>query len=362
MTGRERLSAILHRKPADRLSWTTLVDAYTLNALPEPLRGMGVLDFYRHIGCDILLLNTWGIPHAFNSPRLRWSEDIREEVRQENGRAFRRVKTKRGVLTSESLRGRLMKRLVGTREEIFIYRGMWEGAEFVEEDDRAAYAAAEAAVGEDGVVTRFWGISTIPNLLELDMGIENFYYLLHDHPREMEELIGLMHERELKAFEILARGPCEVVILAENTSTYYISPDVYRRYNGPHVRDFVEIMHRAGKIAIIHMCGHVLDILPDIKQTGLDGVHALTPPPTGNTPWERALDVLGEDTIIFGALDPTIFVMGPVEGIGRALDEVYTPRLRRAHFVLGPFADGIPVPLERFLAIGEWMKENGTVA
>ena len=99
------------------------------------------------------------------------------------------------------------------------------------------------------------------------MGLEHFYFLLHDHPDEMRKLIGSIHERELEAFHILANGPCETVILAENTSTYYISPDVYREFNMPHVRDFVDIAHDAGKIAIIHMCGHILNLLQDIRIT-----------------------------------------------------------------------------------------------
>jgi uroporphyrinogen-III decarboxylase len=175
----------------------------------------------------------------------------------------------------------------------------------------------------------------------------------------MTALISLIHEREVSAFEMLARGPCEVVILVENTSTHYISRDLYRMHNGPHVREFVDVVHAQGKLALVHMCGHMLDILEDIRRTGLDGVHALTPPPTGNTPWETALDILGDDTVLIGALDPSIFITGPVEGIPAALDALYTPRLRRSHFVLCPFADGIPVPLERFEAVSRWMQRNG---
>jgi hypothetical protein len=355
MTGRERLNAIMRRQPADKLAWTTLVDGATLGALPEPLRGMGPLEFYRHIGCDIFLLNGWGLPHNFNSPELRWGEGVQAASRQENGKEIYEWQTARGTLTGIYHGNHPLKYPVDTIEAVRIYREMWENARFVEADDRPAAAALNRLVGEDGIITRFWGPSTIPRLLETDMGTMNFYYLLNDHPRELTELIRIIHERELKAFECLGRGPCDVVILCENTSTYYISPDVYRRFNGPHVHDFVDIMHAAGKVAIIHMCGHVLDILPEIKQTGLDGVHALTPPPTGNTPWETALDVLGEDTIIVGALDPTLFIMAPVEQVGEALDALYTPRLRRANFVLGPFADGIAVPLERFLAVSRWM-------
>ena len=56
-------------------------------------------------------------------------------------------------------------------------------------------------------MTRFWGPSTIPRLLETDFGTQGFYYLLHDYPAEMDALINLMHERELEAFRLLAQGP-----------------------------------------------------------------------------------------------------------------------------------------------------------
>ena len=92
-----------------------------------------------------------------------------------------------------------------------------------------------------------------------------------------------------------------------------------------------------------------------IRETGCDGIHALTPPPTGNTPWEAALDVLGEDLIIIGCLDASVFISGPVEDITPSLDECITPRLREANFVLAAFADGIPVPLERFHAVKKWV-------
>ncbi len=357
MTGRERLNAVMHRQAPDRPAWTTLVDGATLGGLPEPLQGMGVLEFYRHIGCDIFNLNNWGLPTDFNSPRHQWGEEVTLVKRQQDGNHVWEWRMPRGTLTGIThANGHPLKYPVDSPEAVRIYREMWENARFTEADDRPAFDALNRLIGEDGIITRFWGPSTIPRLLESDMGTMNFYYLLNDHPEDMTALIRVIHEKELQAFHCLAKGPCDVAILCENTSTYYISPDIYRRFNGPHVKDFVDAMHAGGKVALIHMCGHVLDLLPDIKRTGLDGIHALTPPPTGNTPWETALDALGDDLIIIGALDPTVFINAPLEGIAEALDSLYTPRLRRANFVLCPFADGIAVPLDRFQAVARWME------
>lgn len=360
MTGRERLNAVLRKQANDCLPWTTLVDNATVSLLPESLRGNGGIDFYRHLGCDIFLLNGWNTQYGFRSPEHCWSDDVEVTERQEDGRRTVEWQTPRGVLTSITKGAHPVKYPVDSLDALHIYRQMWEGASFTPHDDADTLASLDGLIGEDGVVTRFWGPSTIPRLLEIDMGTENFYYMLADHPDEVDALIHTIHQREVDAFRILAAGPWDSVTLAENTSTYYISPDIYRRYNMPHQREFVSTIKSKGKTAILHMCGHVHGILDLIKETHCDGIHTLTPPPTGDVPWEDALDVLGDDLIIFGCLDPSIFVAGDIRGIPRALDLLVTPRLRESNFVLNPMADGVAVDPARFQAVAEWVdKMNG---
>jgi len=359
MTPEERLNSIFNKMPVDTLSWTVLIDNNTLNLLPEKLRGNYGIDFYKHIGCDILLLNGWNTPYTFKSPELQWGSDVIFNVDTKDASIIKQWKTEKGVLTGITAKnGHPLKYPVDSLEAIEIYSRMWENARFVYHDDSNSYRILKNLIGHYGVVTRFWGPSTIPRLLELDMGTENFYYLLHDYPCEMTNLIETMHNIEKQAFKILAQHPCNCIMLIENTSTFYISPEIYKKFNMPHQREFVEEIKKAGKTAILHMCGHVKNILHIIKETRCDGIHALTPPPTGDTPWELALDVLGEDTIIIGALDPSVFILNKIENIPLALDKLITPRLKRANFVLGVFADGISVEPERFYAIARWIEKN----
>ena len=358
MTGRERLRCILSRRPADRLAWTTLLDGNSLALFPENLRGNGGVDFYKFLGCDIFLLNNWGVKAPLRSPQLNWAPDVRVTSTREGNRYAVKWETPRGSLNALYEKSHPLKYAVDSIEAVHVFRRMWEGASYTAVDDTASVGELNRLIGDDGVFTRFWGPSTIPRLLEENMGAQHFYYHMADHPAEMDGLIRTMHEKDLQAFDLVAAGPWESATLVENTSTYYISPQIYRDYNMPHQRDFVERVKRAGKTAILHMCGHVKNLLPLIRETGCDGIHALTQPPTGDCPWETALDALGDNLVIFGCLDPTIFAAGPVEEIGPALDRLIMPRLRESPFVLAPFADGIPVPMERFLAVRDWVREH----
>lgn len=356
MTSRERLTAIFRKRPADRLSWSTLVDSNTLNALPEGWRGLSAHEFYRRLGCDIIQLGDWALPEGFGGVRTVHPGVIEEWSTDAAGNHLCVSRCPHGTLTCRMAPNwHPVEYAVKTVEDVRLAIRRWEAARHEAVDVKAAYARTEALLGDDGVPVLFPSASAIPYLLEYLIGMEQFYYLLADYPAEVEALIRVLQQRDRERFEILAQhNPCPVGILCENTSTYYISPEIYAKYNMPSQRDFCEILHRHGKVAILHMCGHVRQILPLIKETGTDGIHALTPPPLGDTPWELALDVLGEELVILGCPPPDVFLSAPLAEVGPRLEQLVTPRLRASHFVLHPFADGIPVPLERFQAVSAW--------
>ena len=227
----------------------------------------------------------------------------------------------------------------------------------------AALVRLEAKIGPAGMYVPTLDPSPVQNLLEYEMGMANFYYLLADYRAEVEELLAVMHATRLREYDILARRTtAEVVIPIENTSSTLISPALYRRYSLPQIRDYVDVLHGHGKKAVLHMCGHLRTLLPTIRETGLDGINAVTPPPVGDTVYEDVLDAYSDDFVLFGAvLSPTVFHCAGLghEELHAFLDHLYTPRLRRSHMVLWLAADGLATPLERFRAAEHWMAFAG---
>jgi hypothetical protein len=95
ITGRERLKAVLNKQPTDRLPWTTLVDDVCLNGFPGILRGNYGVDFYRHLGCDIFMLNGWNTPHQFENPVLHWPDSVVVKSFNEDGKTIQQWQTPR---------------------------------------------------------------------------------------------------------------------------------------------------------------------------------------------------------------------------------------------------------------------------
>ena len=77
MTGQHRLRNILDGNPVDRPAWTTLVGDRTRSVMPAEFRNMPVIDFYRHIGCEIFLFGNYGLPQHIQvaHPALWVSKD-----------------------------------------------------------------------------------------------------------------------------------------------------------------------------------------------------------------------------------------------------------------------------------------------
>jgi hypothetical protein len=366
MNGRERLHSILNRKPVDRLSWATLVDSQTMSLMPEPERAMTPWEFYRRIGCDVMQFGGYGLSEEFRAPlpaRPVWPERTIERTEQPDGTVVVTNKTPWGTLVSASRNGHPVKSSVETLGDMRVLRSMWEHMRYEEvPGHEESFRRAEVLIGDHGMYLPSLDPSPVQQLIEVDMGAANFYYLLQDAPEEMEALLGVMHERRKQEYEIVARRtPAEAVIPVENTSSTLTSPAIYERHSLPQIRDYCAIMHRRGKKVVLHMCGLLRNLLPIVRRTGCDGYNATTPPTVGDTTFDVALDILGEDAVLFGGIfNPNVFQKPGVtcEEIRAELDRLYTPRIRRANLLLWLGADGLPTPLERFLWVGEWMDEN----
>jgi uroporphyrinogen-III decarboxylase len=196
--------------------------------------------------------------------------------------------------------------MVRTVEDVQAYRFMYEDAVYQPRYDLAADQIGR--MGDAGVVSIFGPPTPLLDLIMFQVRLPNIYFLMDDHPAEMEELLAVMHRRNCEYYELAGDGPGEVVRSFEDTSTTLVSPALYRRYCLQQMRDYGDICRARGKLFVPYMCGLLKGVLPELRETALDGIEALTPPPLGDTPIGLAREKLGPDVTLMGRLDPTQFV------------------------------------------------------
>ncbi len=366
MNGRERITNTLHGKKVDRVAWTTISDDITRTGMPAEYKDVPILDFYRKIGCDIIQFGPYGMPED-SKPKYPFDivSNIKEttESLQDGSSAYRR-KLRGNQLTQVVKNGHPIKYPVETENDLSILLEMWEACQInpISGGCRESYERTVKEVGDDGLFAPTLLPSPVQQLIENECGPENFYYLLNDAPELMEQTIAAMYGIRRIEYRLMAEHtPFELVIPVENTSTSLISPSIYRKFTLPHIREYSDIMHRNGKKSVIHMCGHLKNLLNEFKEEGIDGIHALTPPSIGDCTYEAALDVLGEGLIIIGVLDPTVFqnpYATPAD-IRACVKRILTPRIKASNFILWPATDGIRTDLWRLLAVRDAIEEYG---
>ena len=363
MTGKDRINRLLRREPGVSPGWTTLVDPPTIRAMPDEVKALSPLQFYRHVGCDILQFGGYGMEGVTTPCRLVQPEVAVETLAQADGTVLVTTRSRWGTLTAISQNGHPVKHPVETLADLRVLRTIWAHS-FYEEDTTDAFerntSRIVSEIGEAGIMVNTIGPSPVQQLLEMDCGLVNFYSLYNEHAEELQELLCIMHDRRRREYEILAkRTPLECVIPVENTSTLMISPHLYEKLSLPQITDYVDILHRHNKRAVLHMCGHLKHILSLIRDTGCDGINAVTPPALGDTPYEDVLDCCGEDFLILGALfNPFQEYRITREMLWRELERTYTPRIRAANLLLWLGADGQVMPYERFAWVREWFEKQ----
>jgi len=376
MSSRERIMASLQHEEVDRIPWCPLISGYYSLGLPEPLRGDD-LKVQRAIGADIMERLQSLVYHPIFPlyiPALQPGVGDHVEQTTEIGRI-----TIREIRKGDQLL-RIYETPVGDIQEIYerresspwmafpveykikesrdlkVYRYITEAQQFVAFYDR--FIELNEEIGEDGIATTPGPYSPFQMLLEVELGVEGFYYFLEDYPNEMEELMEIMHCKNLEACEIILESPAEVVILYENTSTSYMSPPMFSRYIQSHLNEYADLYHKAGKILLIHACGKLKDIAEEMGRGHYDGICDLAPPPTGDLDLAEAKRLWGDRKVAMGGIDATAFVSLKPEQMKEHVREILRQVSSYRGVILGS-GDAVPfgTPIENLKAISEVVEE-----
>jgi hypothetical protein len=108
-------------------------------------------------------------------------------------------------------------------------------------------------------------------------GTENLYSDLACGDERLLAFLGRVHALYVEMLEAWVKTDVDGFSFMDDWGTQrglLIRPAVWRQVFKPMYRDYVEIAHAAGKKAFMHSDGHILAIMPDLVEIGVDAVNS----------------------------------------------------------------------------------------
>ena len=280
MTSKERIKLCVEMKPVDRLPFWP-----KLNESNQRRWGKPVGALHDYIGSD----RAAGISPSYKEIR----KNTRYEEHNEGHERRSSFITPAGTLTMtqhfnpDSCAWHPTEYPIKTKQDMEIMTCWYKDAEPVYDKERAETAKKRYEnMGGGAFVFDSQGTSALMYFIEWLAGTEQGHYLLADYPGETEALFDEIHKTILKRFEVSAEhSPADMLFLSENTSTRLISPGQYKKYCFPHLKAYGEIAEKSGRTVMLHMCGHLKQLLPELNKlpASIAAFEAFTPPTVGDT-------------------------------------------------------------------------------
>jgi len=358
MTFRERTLAIFAHKPVDGIVYQPRIEYWLAvneqnGTLPDRYRGMSDIDLYDDIGCSCRAY------HFFN-PCLKVVDDPSVKVEEEwrgDIHMIRHVTPVGGIETRNrhtSLAWHTDKYPVETPDDARVMEYILRGRRY--EFDRDLFARNDALLGERSAPMMFLPRTNLLRLYIDIMGVENTMYALADDLAMVERLIAAINKSDDGLLRVVAESPVPIINFGDNVDQHMVTPGLLERYVLPEYQRRIRVFKAAGKFTNAHWDGSIKHLLPYARQTGLDGIEALTPIPQGDVTIQEIKDALG-DMVVLDGIPMTWFLPyeknEDLERVTREIIETFSPNL-----ILGVSDEISPVcDIEKVRLVAEIVKE-----
>ncbi|MHC4445843.1 MAG: uroporphyrinogen decarboxylase family protein [Planctomycetota bacterium] len=144
------------------------------------------------------------------------------------------------------------------------------------------------------------------------LGLENFSLMLYDDPELVREVVNRVGQLVYEVFEVFCQTEKIFAIwlgddMGFKTSTL-IRPQHLREYILPWHRKYAELAHRTGRFFMLHCCGHIEPVMPDlINNVEIDAKHSFE---DVIMPVEECKQRWGKDIAVLGGVDVDLLCRG----------------------------------------------------
>ena len=199
----------------------------------------------------------------------------------------------------------------------------------------------------------------LENIIDL-VGYERLCYMTLTEPDLAEEIFTQIGSRLVEYYKILVQFESIGAFIVNDdwgfkTQTMF-DLQTMRTYVFPWHKQMVEVIHSAGKQAILHSCGYVQDIMDDIiDEMKYDGKHSFE---DAILPIEEGIEKWGDKIAMMGGIDLDFLVRSSPQKVYKRAYELLNQTAQKGGYALGS-GNSIPdyVPYENYFAMIRAAKE-----
>jgi hypothetical protein len=358
----KRIMAVFKREKPDKVPWMPRIEHWynvnkVLGNLPDEFKGLNLVEVYRKLNAAMRLYVSIDSVYGFRAPPygsdmmptpLRtisglspWASRIVEETNVQikkwkiGSEIVTEYKTPVGKLkgverlTEHGFSRYFIEHPVKSVEDFKVLEYILERTEY--KFDMKAYEELDKWLNGQGMIWVNAPRSPLQRLLIEYMGIERTFVNLYRNREKVEGMMELIGQVDNKCYKVIKSSPIKVVNLADNLDCRIVSPNLFKRYYIPYYQERCSELHKAGKFTITHADGNVKALLPLFKETGLDGVEAVTFKPVGDVTIEEVKREFGDELILVDGIPYWHFLpevsMNEFDEITRKVIEAFSDRL-----------------------------------
>ncbi len=337
------------------LAWYTDRE-FARQPLPPPYTGMTLPELYRALGCSNRV-------YEFNDCFKRVEHPAVYTTQRDLNETDYEITTHTPVGNQITVMRRsphnwyhiTMKWEVETQEELKV--ATWREENTTWAWDQARFDQLMIEVGDLGAPTMYMPRMNVQSLYIEKMGVEKGILAIYDWKDPVEAYFRALEESHERLMDVIGPSPVEIINFGENIHAGTLSPKLFLKYHLPTCQHRCERLHAAGKFVHSHWDGDTRKLLPYARQTGLDGIEAITPQPQGDVTLEEIKAGLGDEMFLLDGIPAVYFdqtfSVETLKACTHRLIELFAPKL-----VLG-ISDEISSTgdLERVKMVGEIVDE-----
>lgn len=280
------------------LAWLT-DKQFAGEPLPAPYTGMDSVQLYRALGVSNRIYEFNACFRCAEDPAVRWTHKDLDastyEVLIETP-----VGSQRGIYRKSPNSPWHMPVKWPIADEAEMKVAIWRTLRHTWSFDQRKFDELSRDWAGLGAPTMYMPRVTVQKLFIDDMGVEETIFALSDWPARCEEYFEATEISNGRLIDVINASPVEVINFGDNIHGGVISPQLFEKYVLPVYRKRCERLHQADKFCCAHWDGDCKPLLPYARETGLDGIEAITPKPQGDVTLEETKAALGDMFLLDG--------------------------------------------------------------